>query len=566
LLAATPMGDDWVVEQLRAAAREAAAAGAPESAAAYLRRALTEPPSPDAEARTLLELGVAEFSAGQPGWQHHLDGSVDGRGDDTIRITAALQLANALIIHQRFAEAVEVCDDVAARLDGRDPEAHLGLEAMAVACGLLDAAVAPLVAERAGALLERASERPLQRHALAVAAYVAAGANEPAERVAELAHRALVAGPRPLPQPGEAPWFVSAMVALFYAERWDEAQALLDAAVAEAQAVANGMILPAVLSQRAWLSLRRSDLIAAEADARGLLEAPVLSAPPFYRQLATGVLVGALIERGELDQAEYALVPVAADIQSTSRTAALLRHARGRLRFAQRRLGEALDDFRQAGEVATRALAISPCYLPWRSDAALVELALGNADAARRLSQEELELARAFGAPGVLGVALRAAGLVAGSRGGEDLLREAIEILDVPDTRLEQARALADLGAQLRRSNRRVEARNMLRPAVDAAHRVGAQRLASQAETELRATGAKPRRIMLTGLEALTASERRIAELAAEGLSNPQIAQTLFITSRTVEGHLTHVFQKLDVGARTELPAALAAPAQAVPA
>jgi DNA-binding NarL/FixJ family response regulator len=139
-------------------------------------------------------------------------------------------------------------------------------------------------------------------------------------------------------------------------------------------------------------------------------------------------------------------------------------------------------------------------------------------------------------------------------------------VLGGPDTSLERARALADLGALLRRSNRRVEAREMLRQAVDVAHRVGATPIASRAETELRATGAKPRRVMLTGLEALTASERRIAELAAEGLTNAQIAQTLFVTARTVEGHLTHVFLKLHVKARTELPAALAAPTQAVPA
>jgi DNA-binding CsgD family transcriptional regulator len=163
-------------------------------------------------------------------------------------------------------------------------------------------------------------------------------------------------------------------------------------------------------------------------------------------------------------------------------------------------------------------------------------------------------------------VALRAAGLVAGGQRGEDLLREAIEVLGGHDTRLEQARALTELGALLRRSNRRGEARKMLRQAVDSAHRVGAEPLARRAETELRATGARPRRIMLTGLEALTASERRIAELAAEGLTNAQIAQNLFVTARTVEGHLTHVFLKLDVKARTELPTALAAPTRAVPA
>jgi DNA-binding CsgD family transcriptional regulator len=566
LLAATPTGDDWVVQQLRAAATEAVAKGAPESASTYLRRALAEPPAPAAEAGTLLELGVAEFSASQPGWQDHLEEAVDAAGEDATRIAAAVRLSNALVIHRRFAEAVTVCDGVAASLEGRDPEAHVVLEAMAIACGLLDAAVAPSVAERARDLVDGASERSVPRHALAVAAYVAAGANRPADSVAELARRAFLAGPRPLPLPGESPWFVSAIVALFYAECWDEAQAILDAAVAEAQAQANGMILPAVLSQRAWLAFRRSDLIAAEADARALLEAPFLSASSFYRQLATGVLVDALVERGELDQAERALGPMGADLQSTSRTAALLRHARGRVRFAQRRLDEALDDFRAAGDVAMRAQAFSPCYLPWRSDAALAELALGEHHAARRLSEEELELAGAFGAPRVLGVALRAAGLVAGGQRGEDLLREAVDVLAGADTRLEQARARTDLGAVLRRSNRRVEARDMLRQAVDAAHRVGAEPLAHQAATEMRATGARPRRVMLTGLEALTASERRIAELAAEGLSNPQIAQTLFVTSRTVEGHLTHVFQKLDVKARTELPAALAAPTQAVPA
>jgi DNA-binding NarL/FixJ family response regulator len=137
-------------------------------------------------------------------------------------------------------------------------------------------------------------------------------------------------------------------------------------------------------------------------------------------------------------------------------------------------------------------------------------------------------------------------------------------VLDGRDTRLEQARALTDLGGLLRRGNRRFEARQPLRQALDVAHHVGAAALAKRAETELRATGAKPRRVQLRGLEALTASERRIAELAAEGLTNREIAQTLFITSRTVEGHLTNVFNKLDIETRTRLPTALGSPTQAV--
>jgi DNA-binding NarL/FixJ family response regulator len=114
----------------------------------------------------------------------------------------------------------------------------------------------------------------------------------------------------------------------------------------------------------------------------------------------------------------------------------------------------------------------------------------------------------------------------------------------------------------LRRDNRRVEARQLLRRALDVAHQVGAGALARRADTELRATGARPRRVQLSGLESLTASERRIAELAADGLTNRQIAQTLFVTARTVEGHLTNVFNKLDVKDRTEMRSALSTPSK----
>jgi DNA-binding NarL/FixJ family response regulator len=153
---------------------------------------------------------------------------------------------------------------------------------------------------------------------------------------------------------------------------------------------------------------------------------------------------------------------------------------------------------------------------------------------------------------------MRAAGVVAGGDRGELLLREAIASFERGDARLERARAQADLGAMLRRRNRRTEARELLAEAVDVAHRSGAAPLAERAETELRATGARPRRVVLRGLDSLTASERRIAELASQGLTNREIAQTLFVTARTVEGHLTSVFRKLQLDSRTELPAALA--------
>ena len=282
------------------------------------------------------------------------------------------------------------------------------------------------------------------------------------------------------------------------------------------------------------------------------------------RVLNATLLVETLVEQGEIAAAEAALAPIDSETESGSLLAAVLHFARGRLRVAQGRTAEGLDDFLAAGALLTRASVTSPGFLPWRSEAALAQLALGDHESAEELAEEELRLARAFAAPRALGVAKRAAGLVAGGDRGITLLREAVDEFERGEARLERARALTDLGAMLRRRNRRAEARELLREAIDGAHRCGAKALLAQAETELRATGARPRRVLLTGIDSLTASERRIAELAGEGFTNREIAQTLFVTTRTVEGHLTSVFRKLELDSRTELASALGAPA-AVP-
>jgi DNA-binding NarL/FixJ family response regulator len=146
------------------------------------------------------------------------------------------------------------------------------------------------------------------------------------------------------------------------------------------------------------------------------------------------------------------------------------------------------------------------------------------------------------------------------------LLHEAVEVLEPSPCRLEHAHALLELGAALRRSNRRVIAREYLRPGLEMAYQCGAAPLAERAAHELAATGARPRRVMLSGIEALTASERRVAELAAAGLSNPEIAQQLFVTRSTIETHLAHVYQKLSITSRRQLPDALGRPIPAASA
>ncbi len=234
--------------------------------------------------------------------------------------------------------------------------------------------------------------------------------------------------------------------------------------------------------------------------------------------------------------------------------------ARGRLRLAELRPAAALGNLLAAGDLFARLHVATPSAAPWRSDAALAQLALGARAEARTLAAEELALARAFNGPRTLGIALRAAGLAEGGRRGIELLRQAERVLERSGARLEHARAMADLGAALRRAGQRAESREILRPALDLAHRCGALALTERTRTELVAAGGRPRRLVLSGLDSLTPSERRAAQLAAAGLPNREIAQNLFITARTVEGHLTPAYQKLAITSREHLAAALAPP------
>jgi DNA-binding CsgD family transcriptional regulator len=560
LLAVEPRGEAWIAARLIEAARAAAKTGAPESAVVFLRRALAEPPPAGERADVLLALGIAEDAMGDARALDDLEAAFNAAAPGQQQVRAALVLANALRRANRSAAAVAAIDGAAT--DGDARLEHM-LEVAAVGVGMIGVDTAPALRRRLRAV--RASADTLEappRELLSVSALAAAEYSEPAPVAAALARRALAAGERALPAPGDLPWFSQAAMSLVWCEFWDEAEPVLDAAIGEARATGDGVLWAVGHSHRGLLNLRRGDLVAAEADARQALETPNLPAPVIYRNVAVAVLVEALVEQSRLDDAEAVLEPLGEEIEAGMRTAALARTSRGRLRVAQRRPEEAIADFLAAGDVLTRCAVTSPGFVPWRSQAAVALAPAADGERARRLAEEELGYARAIGAPRALGVAQRAAGVVAGA-GGEPRLREAVATLARAGAPVEHARAQAELGALLRRGKRRAEARDLLREALDTAHHAGARAIAERAEAELRATGARPRRTMLTGLEALTASERRVAELAGEGLTNPQIAQSLFITRRTVEGHLTQVFAKLGVESRTALPTALAEPARA---
>jgi DNA-binding CsgD family transcriptional regulator len=269
-----------------------------------------------------------------------------------------------------------------------------------------------------------------------------------------------------------------------------------------------------------------------------------------------GTAVRTLLARGDFARAGELLDAGERELVSGFPGAFLL-CSRGDLRLATGRHAEARHDFLAAAERVSWIPYANPELLGWRTGLACCEAALGNREEALRYAAEAVRAARKAGGQRGLGVALRVQGTVVGGADGIEILREAVGILAGTRARLQHAQALADLGAALRRANKRKEAREPLREALDIAHRCGAIPLEKRARTELAASGARPRKSVLSGVESLTPSELRVARMAADGMTSREIAQALTVTEKTVETHLRHVFQKLDVGRRTELPGAL---------
>jgi DNA-binding CsgD family transcriptional regulator len=276
--------------------------------------------------------------------------------------------------------------------------------------------------------------------------------------------------------------------------------------------------------------------------------------------MATGVLALILRDRGRVADAWDVLLSAGltgAIAPLPPLTPALL--ARMQVRVARGEHEAALIDWHEAQR---RRQFSGGSPVGWIEDqiaAAEATRALGNRTGAQAIVHENLEIARRWGTPGGVGQALRGVARVDSESDPIPLLREASELLEASPARLEHARALVDLGAALRRAGHRRDSRHPLNAGHELAEHCGATGLAEQARQELAASGVRVRRPTLGEADELTASERRICNMACEGLSNAQIAQALFVTVKTVEMHLTRSYRKLGIHKRVELAAALAA-------
>jgi DNA-binding CsgD family transcriptional regulator len=305
---------------------------------------------------------------------------------------------------------------------------------------------------------------------------------------------------------------------------------------------------------RSVVNLRRGAVPDSEADARFVYELTMGTAPSWRTPFARATLADALLVRGEIDEAIQVLGAPEAEEEAQDNPFYL--DSRGRLHLARGDPRAALRDFLDCGGALGRRGGVdAPASFPWRSQAALALVRLGDRDRAREMASEELLLAQESQIPGVVAEALIALAIVEDGQPGMGRLRTALEILADSPRMLTRIRAMTALGAMLRRNRQPRKARAHLRAAMDLAYHHGAVALADEARQELIVAGGRPRRPATTGLAALTPSERRVAQLVAEGLTNRQIAHFLFIAPRTVTTHLTHIYQKIGITSRSELSA-----------
>ena len=562
LLAAPPGDDPDAVQTLWSAAAEAEALGAPASAAALLARALAERrPGSEGTGRLLLDLGRVEARAGLDGAELHLRQAMSATDADTdLRREAGLELARVLKFSGKLGAAIDVLTAAEPRSpdqgEGHEVADLVDLELLGLAYTSVTARRA-LAARRAG-LVDPAGQVISPRGAFSVAglAFDDAARGGSRERTLALVGRAVAGLPDDADPSAGGYAFVMLTVACTWADHLTDALALTDRMVEHGRrhgrpvAVATGALL------RSLVGYHRGRLTEAAADAAMALDlAPVLPGSHPLLTTAHAIAVLETIERATDDaelvalDREARLLPVDPDALPY----VLVLHARGVLAAELGNHDGAVELFRAAGEHAASWDALNPAVVPWRSATALSLRVLGGLEEAHRLVAEELGMARGYGAPRPIGIALRAAAALATPADAVPMLEEAVVVLKDSPSQLERARALVDLGRAIRLSGRPRDAREPLRMALELAVHSGSNRLTAHAHGELVAAGMRPRRVAVTGVDALTPAERRVAELAAVGRSNRAIAEQLFISEKTVEGHLGKVYDKLGVRSRAQL-------------
>ena len=345
----------------------------------------------------------------------------------------------------------------------------------------------------------------------------------------------------------------SAASKLLSADALEDAERAMDALRVDAEKMAQPELIAAALCQQAIIAYQRGDLPRCELEARAAIEA----GGDFVHGLTTPWLVMVLVEQARLDAAEQLLgsAGLLGEIPATMFLVAS-RGSRGRLRLAQNDPQRAIDDLAAIVD-HNAAYGMPHVEPPWRPLLVEALVLADRTDEAVKEAETYATLAAAWGTRRALGHTARMRALIAPREQAIALLDEAATHFAASHARLEHARALTELGARRRAAGDRRAARAILRDAHDAAHTCRATALCETARAELLLAGGRPRPPAGAGADALTPAERRIAEIAADGATNAEIARRLYLSPKTVEMHLRSAYRKLDLTGRDKLAAAL---------
>lgn len=561
-LLASPPGIDFAVRTLRQAARNAVERGAAASAFTYLDRCRDEP----MEQSELIELLIEQGSAGQ---LVDLGASINCLVQAHEMITDPLRKAEvSWLLSGSLGHAFRADDaiNVLRRSVAEMPQDLEETDDMRRRSYALELLVATLLPNRQDLLVnfERARALPSRTSIGGRMLDAAIALRDALAAVPGAAERARAALGKNPPRGAEVSVTSPAWHVLIAADS-EDASHILDRTIRRLHEGGDLTALATTYAFRALCWVNTGQLAEAEADARQAQQLSETAGVGFIRPFAGAFLAETLVDQGRLDEARLALDwsgvfdeftpggPIYYGLCLRARLARLEGDAGRGARFA---LGCGRSFAAHGGQ--------NPALVPWRSELALCLKITGDLPKARFYADEELELARRWGAPRALGRALRVSAAVGEPAARVRLLKEAVTLLEHSPAKLEYAVSLASLGSALGAAGKRAEGREALRIAMDLCAACGARPMVDTVRSELRAAGGRPRRTVLRGLESLTPSERRVAKMAAEGASNRQIAESLYVTPKTIELHLTSVYRKLDIASRMDLVEAL--PNAALPA
>lgn len=544
-----PNGSETTVELLRRGAERVRLGGAPETAAGYLRRALAEPPDAGTRPSVVAELGRAEVRAGRfEEGIRHLDGALEGLTDLDRRIDVHRDRAFAAFASGGIDSARELILNALAEVEESDSDGAMQLEAdLAIFAWI--SGVDPGVDVRRHKGVEGRTRAERMILALLSQQELAIGEGS-ADEAAELATRALGNGRLIAEDTSESLAWYMAVFALLGCEDFVTVGTTVEQALADGHRRGSPFGRTGPLSTRSILAVYEGRPRDAEVDAKAAIAG---GSPPVVALLTASHLVRALTAQGKLDEAEEALVAHGIDKgPNAPGMARLVLWGRAVLREAQGDLDALRSEFAPLEDDERRGSTIKTVF--WRAMLARMISRGGYSKEADDLATVHLRWAESWGRAGALGIARRSAALAGPPDLRVERLREAVATLSASSMAVEEAKARVDLGIALLRDGSRRDGRAELEVGLEVALDRGARPIAETAAEELEIAGAAPKRL---GFDELTASERRVAEYAAGGKTNREIAAELFVTPKTVENHLTRVYSKLGIASRREIAAVL---------